>query len=123
MKICMVGLGSIGKRHLKNLYSILSERNIRFYIDALRSQKRDEPDITGFIHEMYYSYDDLPCDYDIAFITNPTNLHYDALQKMLPKARHLFIEKPVFDKIAYDISQPQWSNVISYFVACALRYS
>jgi predicted dehydrogenase len=119
----MVGLGSIGKRHLKNLYSILSEKNIRFYIDALRSQKKVETNITELLHKVYYSYDDLPGDYDIAFITNPTNLHYDTIQKMLPRARHLFIEKPVFDGINYDIRQLELKNNGVYYVACPLRYS
>jgi predicted dehydrogenase len=123
MKICIVGLGSIGKRHLKNLHEILSGQNTRFYIDALRSQKKGGADITEFLNREYYSYDELPNDYDIAFITNPTNLHFDTIQKMLFKAKHLFIEKPVFDGINYDVNHlPLRENGI-YYVACPLRYS
>jgi predicted dehydrogenase len=123
MKICMVGLGSIGKRHLENLYSVLLERNIRFYIDALRSQEKIIPDISGLLYKEYYSYDDLPDDYDVAFITNPSNLHYDTIQKMIPKSRHLFIEKPIFSSVNYDISQLGLRKGSIYYVACPLRYS
>jgi predicted dehydrogenase len=119
----MVGLGSIGKRHLKNLYGVLSKKNVRFYIDALRSKKTNESDVSEFIHEEYYSYDDLSDDYDIAFVTNPTNLHYDTIQRLLPKARHLFIEKPVFDRTDCDISQLQLKKEGVYYVACPLRFS
>jgi predicted dehydrogenase len=124
MKICMVGLGSIGKRHLKNLYSVLSEKNIQFDIDALRGGPQNSiSDVYEFLHKEFFSYNDLPDDYDIAFITNPTNLHYDTIQKMLHKARHLFIEKPVFDRTDYDINQLQLQNDGVYYVACPLRYS
>jgi predicted dehydrogenase len=119
----MIGLGSIGQRHLKNLHSILSEKNARFSIDAFRSQKKAVSGIDEFIHKEYYSYNDLPDDYDVAFITNPTNLHYDTIRKVLPKARHLFIEKPVFDKTGYDINQLKLKKDNVYYVACPLRYS
>jgi predicted dehydrogenase len=119
----MVGLGSIGKRHLKNLNNVLLERNIKFYVDAFRSKEKNIPDISELIHKEYYSYDDLPDDYDVAFITNPTNLHYDTMQKMLHKARHLFIEKPIFNCADYDISQLQLKKDSIYYIACPLRYS
>jgi predicted dehydrogenase len=119
----MIGLGSIGKRHLRNLYSVLSKKNVRFHIDALRSQKKDEPDIAELLHKVYYSYDELPCDYDVAFITNPTNLHYETIQEMLPKARHLFIEKPVFDGVGYNIDKLHLRSAGTYYVACPLRFS
>jgi predicted dehydrogenase len=117
----MVGLGSIGQRHLKNLYSVLSEKNIQFDIDALRSSPRNGRH--ELLHKEYFSYNNLPDDYDVAFITNPTNLHYDTIQKMMSKARHLFIEKPVFDRIDYDINQLQLRNNGVYYVASPLRYS
>jgi predicted dehydrogenase len=120
----MVGLGSIGKRHIKNLYTVLSEKNIIFYIDALRSGfQDDDPGIHEFLHKEYYSYDALPDDYDVVFITNPTNLHYDTIQKMLSKSRHLFIEKPVFDGTHYDISHLPLRMEGVYYVACPLRFS
>jgi predicted dehydrogenase len=119
----MIGLGSIGKRHLKNLHSVLSERGILFRIDALRSSTKKASDLANIIHKTYYSYDDLPSDYDAAFIMNPTNLHYDTIQRMVSKARHLFIEKPVFDGMDYNIDQLQLKNEGTYYVACPLRYS
>jgi predicted dehydrogenase len=124
MKICFVGLGSIGRRHLGNLYNVLLESKIQFDIDAFRSsQKEVGSDIKRLLHKEYYSYDDLPDNYDIAFITNPTSLHFETIQKMMLKARHLFIEKPVFDGTGYDINNLRLRNDGVYYVACPLRYS
>ena len=35
--------------------------------------------------------------YDIAFITNPTNLHYEILSKLKAVVDFYFIEKPLFE--------------------------
>ena len=75
MKICVIGLGSIGKRHITNLYSILEERNIHPVIDLVRSQPNlpTELSILPMINRIYTLDDDIPSDYDIAFVTNPTD--------------------------------------------------
>lgn len=39
LKIGIVGLGSIGTRHLKNLTAVLDERNIHYEMDAIRSNR------------------------------------------------------------------------------------
>ena len=119
----MIGLGSIGTRHLKNLFAISKERCISLQVDALRSNKTPLPNGVGdLISSEYFSYDDLPDDYDIVFITNPTSKHYETISQTLSKAKHMFIEKPVFDKIDYDYESLQWEPEGVYYVACPLRY-
>ena len=123
MKICMIGLGSIGTRHLKNLVSIADTRDISLQIDALRSSKNKLPqDAEDLLSAVYYSYDEMPDDYDVVFITNPTALHYETIERMISKTRHMFIEKPVFDKLDYNIDLLQWKRDCNYYVACPLRY-
>lgn len=123
LKICMIGLGSIGKRHVKNIMRVLDRRNIGYEIDALRSSRAALSDeIDGVIQERYYSVDALPDDYDIMFITNPTSCHYETIRSVLGKTKHMFIEKPVFDSLAYDLSELPLQSGGVYYVACPLRH-
>lgn len=124
MRICIVGLGSIGIRHIKNLLCIGQMRNIRMDIDALRSGKKNiDISIKKAIQKEYYDIDNLPEDYDIIFITNPTNMHFEMLSKIINKTKHVFIEKPVFDHCDYDIHDLNLIPGNIYYVACPLRYT
>lgn len=119
----MVGLGSIGKRHLKNLVKILQTKNIVFQIDALRSGNGViDSDIQNMLQAQYYKAEDLPNDYDVIFITNPTAFHYDTIKKVIDKTKHMFIEKPVFDKLYYDLEKLPFHESSIYYVACPLRH-
>lgn len=123
LKICMIGLGSIGKRHLGNLVKVLEERGIIYQVDALRSSRKKEGEETNpVICRQYYRVGDMPDDYDIIFITNPTILHYVTLQKTLNKTKHMFIEKPLFDDDNYDMGLLNWEGNGIYYVACPLRH-
>ncbi|MDR2646019.1 MAG: Gfo/Idh/MocA family oxidoreductase [Holosporaceae bacterium] len=112
-KILFVGLGSIGQRHLKNLTTILNSRNTNFQIDALRMQNSTHIGVG----KIYTYRDDIPDDYDIIFITNPTNLHYETMMRLKDKTKHFFVEKPIFDKI----HKFSFNNGVCY-VACPLRF-
>jgi len=122
MKVCFVGLGSIGRQHLKNLVTVFESRKVSYIVDALRATSCTLPsEVSSLLHRQYTNVDDLSDKYDIAFICNPTNLHYDAIQMMLPKARHFFIEKPLFD-VPRDISDFSVAGSV-FYVACPLRYT
>lgn len=119
----MIGLGSIGKRHLCNLTKALEKRNIVYHIDALRSNHRElEEKWNNVICQQYYRVDDMPEDYDITFITNPTSLHYDTIKKVMHKTKHMFIEKPIFETDSYDVDSLCWKPDCIYYVACPLRH-
>ncbi|MCM1154905.1 MAG: Gfo/Idh/MocA family oxidoreductase [Roseburia sp.] len=123
MKICMIGLGSIGKRHLKNLTIVLGKRGIKYQIDALRcgNTALDERWV-GILSKQYYRIDEMPDDYDIIFVTNPTLLHYDTIKNVIAKTKHMFIEKPVFASADYNIEELAWKKGSIYYVACPLRH-
>lgn len=123
MKICIVGLGSIGKRHIGNLITIMKKRNIQYRIDALRSNcNKLEEKWENIIQEQFFHINDMPDDYDIVFITNPTSLHYETIKKLVKKTDHMFIEKPLFDTFKYDLDLLNLKSDSIYYVACPLRH-
>ncbi len=124
MKILFIGLGSIGIRHFRNLVSILEEAGISFTIDAVRTRNNPLPeDISSRLGFSYSSYADLRGFYDVAFICNPTYLHFDTIRSVSPFARDLFIEKPVFDRTDYDLNELVPLSKGIQYVACPLRYT
>ena len=121
IKVCFVGVGSIAKRHIKNLQELF---HTQITIDAFRSQKSNIPDkvISNTIHNSYDNLSEMPADYDVIFITNPTRYHYETLVRFSDKGRHFFIEKPVFDSSDIDITALGLKKDSVYYVACPLRY-
>lgn len=120
MKVLFVGIGSIGTRHLKNLHSVAAERNIPLDVTAWRSSDRRLPEETAqLIDRQISALDDTV--YDLAFITNPTTLHYGALESLKGKSKFFFIEKPIFEDCIYDLSRLGLDETNAY-VACPMRY-
>lgn len=119
-KLCFVGVGSIAKRHISNIKNHIDGN---FTIDAFRSSKRPlNEDIAEYIDNEYYSYDDLPDDYDAIFITNPTKLHYESLERLNDNSNNFFIEKPLVDISDVD-KEPDIDFSKTYYVACPIRHS
>ncbi|MEG1875962.1 MAG: Gfo/Idh/MocA family oxidoreductase [Lachnospiraceae bacterium] len=124
MKLCMIGLGSIGQRHIRNVSRLLQKRGQTYTIDALRVGKAALPqDVSRVIHKEYYSYTELPSDYDIIFVTNPTAKHYETIQAIALKTHAIFIEKPLFENSRYILSEMNLNPYGIYYVACPLRYT
>lgn len=126
VKVLFVGLGSIAKRHIKNLYEVLLEEGKRLWIDVFRSgNKRSiDTELVQYINCVFYEFKDVPNDYDIIFITNPTKYHLKTLERFYNKGQHFFIEKPI---CTYkQIKQAKLENLEEnkvYYVASPLRYT
>ena len=123
MRVCFVGIGSIAKRHIKNLRAVCLERNINLSIDALR-RKSSTSKVPEEVMNIYTSPEEMPRNYDVIFLTNPTEYHADMLIKLHDYARHFFVEKPItsyetIDKLEHFI--PRAESV--YYIACPLRYT
>jgi len=95
MKILICGLGSIGKRHAKNLISLkqdnlifFRERNLKLTDKKLKNKK--------VFYSLNKALKDKP---DIAFICNTTEKHMDTALKCAKKNCHLFIEKPLSNNL------------------------
>lgn len=119
-KVCFVGIGSIAKRHIRNLQTICDEKKINLIVDAYRRF----PDHVDSVNTVYCSIEEVPDDYDAIFITNPTELHLTSLKMFHEKGKHFFIEKPVvsFEQIE-KAKLLETRNSSIYYVACPLRYN
>jgi predicted dehydrogenase len=124
-KVAIVGLGSIGNRHLKNIVYVLNKKDATFMIDLIRSGKGRDLDskTMQMINQIYYSYNAVPADYDVIFVTNPTFLHFEAIQQLAGKTKHMFIEKPVFNRTDINLETLGLKTDGIYYVACPLRYT
>lgn len=124
-KVAIVGLGSIGNRHLKNIVYVLNKKDATFMIDLIRSGKGRDLDskTMQMINQIYYSYNAVPADYDVIFVTNPTFLHFEAIQQLARKTKHMFIEKPVFNRTDINLETLGLKTDGIYYVACPLRYT
>ena len=125
-KIAFVGLGSIASRHLKNVAAFLSNRGDTYSIDLYRSQMRPLPEeLQSLVTGIYLYADEIPAErqYDVVFVTNPTSMHYETLEKFCKNTKSFFIEKPVFDNTSVDVAIFEKLNGIKSYVACPLRYN
>lgn len=123
-KIAFCGLGSIAKRHIKNVCVLLEERGDSYEIDLYRSSIKPLPeDIQPLVSQEYLITEGVQTKYDIVFVTNPTSLHYETLIKFKAHTKSFFIEKPVFDSTEVDESIFEKLKGIDCYVACPLRYN
>jgi predicted dehydrogenase len=91
MKFVIAGLGSIGRRHLRNLVS-LGEKNVLLYRTHLSTMP--EEDLDGFktVTDFQQALDTKP---DAFIISNPTALHMEIAIPVAKAGVHLLLEKPV----------------------------
>jgi predicted dehydrogenase len=121
MKFLFIGLGSISTKHIKDLASIAGKRNCVCEITVLRRAISNIPnDLVTYNIKQVTELDETI--YDAAFVTNPTILHYNALEQLKGKTKFYFIEKPIFESTKYDIAKLGISENNAY-VACPMRHS
>jgi len=117
MNVLIIGLGSIGRKHIIALQSL----KIDFKIYALRSNLNASIE-EGI--ENIYDLDDTVIVFDFAIISNPTHLHYEYIEKLTHKGISLFIEKPAIHSLEYvdELIQLIEDKKIVTYVACNLRF-
>jgi len=70
LRFCFVGIGSIAKRHIRNLQRIAEEDGIKFHIDAVRRNgQKDEDEVFRYIDHVYADVSLVDQKYDAIFIT------------------------------------------------------
>lgn len=123
MKVCVVGSGSIGKRHIKNFVAVCNKYQQKPEIHLLRSSKSPlDKSILKYINKILYRCEDLDQIYDAIFICNPTFKHYETIEKLNAYTRTFFVEKPVVEDCRINIDNICKEN-IEYYIACPLRYT
>lgn len=124
MKVCFFGLGSIGKRHIKNLSTIAAKKNINLHVHAFRKTFNPiDKEIKDLVEKTIYTENELENDYDVVFITNPTNMHFETMKLMENRTKHMFIEKPIVDYKEYNFDELKLKDDGVYYVAGPLRFS
>ena len=117
MRIIIIGIGSIAKKHIKAIKRVEPKAEIF----ALRSSRDAVPyeDVKDF-----YEYDEIKkIAPDFIIISNPTSKHFETIQKLLPYGLPLFIEKPVFAELGHEdvIKEIEDKHILTY-VACDMRF-
>lgn len=117
MKILIIGLGSIAKRHISVLRQILPNSELF----ALRSNK-DAP-VYDHVKNLYRIEEIKDYDFRFVIISNPTIYHKDTIKKLIQFKLPLFIEKPVHASLDLDnILQKIKKEKIKTYIACNLRF-
>ena len=121
--IGLVGLGFIGKMHLKAYHSL---KNCQVTAICTRREEKDEA-ITDFFHGTFVSdYDDLlQCeDIDVIDICLPTYLHEEYIIKAARAGKHIICEKPLTLSLesAKLILKEVEKNYVRLFVGHLLRF-
>ena len=121
IKICFFGMGSIGKKHLKNLVKILNERKIEFKIDVVKRKKELDDEVKEYIANVYKIDEFIPSFYDIVFIANDTSVHIETLNLMKDYSNNFFIEKPLSLNLnGFELKNYKNKKI---YIACPMRYS
>lgn len=94
MKAVVVGLGSIGRRHIKNLKTI--DPSIHVAVLRRLSTGKDLGDVEGLVDEVFFDpAHALRWGTDVVFITNPAPFHMETALSFAKNGVHLFVEKPL----------------------------
>ena len=119
MKVLIVGLGSIAKKHVVAIRKLTE--NVDLY--ALRSAE-DSPIFEKVIN-LFTEKQIAEHNFDFAIISNPTSEHKSAISMLLGLKIPLFIEKPLFDVVGLQekelLSKMELLQIPTY-VACNLRF-
>ena len=126
-KIAFVGLGSIATRHLKNVHTYLVSQGASCTVDLYRSslERPLADELQPLVNNTYLYAENLPAErqYDVVFVTNPTSMHYETVEKFAAHTKSFFIEKPVFDSTTVDEKIFETIKGIPSYVACPLHYN
>jgi len=126
-KIAFVGLGSIATRHLKNVHTYLTSQGDSCMVDLYRSSLGSPlvDELQPLVNNTYLYADELPSErqYDVVFVTNPTSMHYETVERFAAYTKTFFIEKPVFDSTTVDEKIFETIKGIPSYVACPLHYN
>lgn len=92
LKIGLLGVGHLGKIHLKLLLELSNKFEVvGFYDPDIQTSKLVE---TNFSVNYFNTIDELIDSSDCISIVSPTPTHFELAKKAITKGKHVFIEKP-----------------------------
>jgi len=126
MKYLVIGTGSIGKRHLRNLLSI---GTLPADIAVVEPRKDRQEEVKSFfkIEKIFTSLEDAAgtAKYDAALVCSPTNLHIPAAIQLAERKTHILMEKPLAHNLdgAKELKEIVEKNNLVFMVAYIFRFS
>ncbi len=124
LKICIIGLGSIGQRHLKNIHAVAQARGIDVATDVVEPRELDYlDDATRPLVRRRFAAPGEIGRYDMIFVTNPSQLHEETLAAVKDKADFFFVEKPAFTKALSAEALAPYADERRFYVACPIRHT
>lgn len=115
MKVLMMGLGSIARKHIASL------RTIDPSVEIVAWRSSHEGASVEGVTDVY----ELPMDggFDFAIVSNPTSCHASAIRQVLALEIPLFIEKPLFATLGHEdlLEEIRQRGLLTY-VACNMRF-
>jgi len=118
LKFLIVGLGSMGKRRIRNLF-FNGERQIIGY-DIL-SQRREEAKAKYGIETVSDLKKISRQDFDAMIISAPPNKHGDYIRLALRHKKHFFVEHPISNDGYEDVFKNKDQNIVKA-PSCTFRY-
>ena len=118
LKFLIVGLGSMGKRRVRNLLFNGQRQIIGFDIRPDRMEEaRTKYGIKTVANLNKLSNQ----DYDVLIISTPPDQHGDYIRMALKQKKHFFVEHPTSDDGYDDIEKDKTSNLVKA-PSCTLRF-
>ncbi|WP_239988797.1 Gfo/Idh/MocA family protein [Paramagnetospirillum kuznetsovii] len=125
MRYLVIGSGSIGKRHTRNLRAIGVPSSDIFAIDT-RADRRREIEEIG-INTSFASFDEALAagHYDAALVCSPTSLHIPQATVLAKRGTHILMEKPLAHDLAgiVDLKQAVADNGVQVVMAYIFRFA
>ena len=123
MKFLLIGCGSVGKRHLRNLIKIgIDKKNIAA-VDP-RDDRLNEVKELG-INSVFTDLDEaLHNDFNASIICSPTSMHIEQSNKLMNKNINILMEKPLCSDLkgVEDLIKLKEKN-ITFMMAYVFRFS
>ncbi|MFA6552386.1 MAG: Gfo/Idh/MocA family oxidoreductase [Candidatus Paceibacterota bacterium] len=116
IKIILVGFGSIGSRHYRNLKSLGFE-DVSVYDVVMEHVPADIKTVSILDSKTLKNF-------DVAFICNPTSDHLKTAALCAKAGCHLFIEKPLSNKLVgiAELQKICQKNKLINMVGCNMRF-
>ena len=96
-KILVIGIGSIGRRHIRNIKFLIPNSTISL-LSKSSNGTYDEEKLVDNIYRK--TSDTLTLSFDAIFICGPASSHIKISLDFLKKGNNIFIEKPLSDNLA-----------------------
>ncbi len=121
MRILVIGCGSIGKRHLKNLASLSAGKFMAYDTDEGRRNEVEQELNIETVSDIGKAWGQ---DIDAVLVCTPTSHHMEYALEAVRSGRHLFIEKPISHNLegVDELIETAASKGLIVMVGCNFRF-